>query len=73
MCHAEVGERVPLSVSIFFPEKNISLIFSVTLGSRLFFILLQINLLSNNHSLEKKRDTGGTTLRDTSGLFGKEA
>ncbi len=21
MCHAEVGERVPLSVSIFFPEK----------------------------------------------------
>ncbi len=27
MCHAEVGERVPLSVSIFFPEKNIYLIF----------------------------------------------
>ena len=22
MCHAEVGERVPLSVSIFFPEKK---------------------------------------------------
>ena len=28
MCHAEVGERFPLSVSIFFLEKGIYLIFS---------------------------------------------
>ena len=35
MCHVEVGERVPLSVSIFFPEKNISLIFFSPFGSKL--------------------------------------
>jgi hypothetical protein len=35
MCHAEVGERVPLSVSIFFPEKIIYLIFSSPFGSKL--------------------------------------
>ena len=35
MCHTEVGERVPLSVSIFFPEKNIYLIFSSPFGSKL--------------------------------------
>ena len=28
MCHAELGERFPLSVSIFFLEKSIYLIFS---------------------------------------------
>jgi hypothetical protein len=35
MCHAEVGDRVPLSVSIFFPEKIIYLIFSSPFGSKL--------------------------------------
>ena len=35
MCHAEVGERVPLSVSIFSPEKIIYLIFSSPFGSKL--------------------------------------
>ena len=35
MCHAEVGERVPLSVSIFFPEIFVYLIFSSPFGLKL--------------------------------------
>ena len=35
MCHTEVGERVPLSVSIFFPGKIIYLNFSSPFGSKL--------------------------------------